>query len=56
MRRYAADAMIDSLVRTVIFLSIAVSTEFWSAVPDEVRSTRTRKGADWTVSLRNFFG
>jgi hypothetical protein len=55
MRRFAADAMIDSLVRTVIFLSMVVSTELWSAGPHPMRSARTRKGADWTMSFRNFF-
>ena len=56
MRRYAADTMIDSLVRTAIFLSIVVSTEFWAAEPEPRRSPRSRKSADWTVSLRNLFG
>lgn len=50
MRRFAADTMIDSLVRTVIFLSMVVSMELWPAGPDPMRSARTRKGAAWTMS------
>lgn len=71
MRRFAADAMIDSLVRTAIFLSRVVSTELWPAGPDPMRSAHTRKDTAWTMSghpnpsrsglrrgphlLRNFF-